>query len=299
MASTSSTDAPIELLKQTEKSINVFQKFWNNLDWDKIISTTIYKGLLIILVLVILALSRKIILKIMTNSIEKYKKRQKYDEGRLDTLQTVAKNFFQYLLFFLAIYCILTILGVPVGSLIAGAGIAGVAIGLGAQGFINDVITGFFIIYERQLEVGDHVIVNSIEGTVYQVGLRTTQVKSFNGTLNYIPNREILVISNLSRGDQQVLINIRVKPDEDIEKVKRLIDEVNKEKTGAIPDLKSDIVINGLVNLENGDFAVRVTTYATAGSQFNVKTELTTAYIEKLTTNGIEIPSAPIKLTVK
>ncbi|MGY3765414.1 mechanosensitive ion channel family protein [Vagococcus vulneris] len=296
---TSTTETQSEIIKQTEKSLNFFQKFWQNLDWDKILAFIINKGILIILVLILLALCRKLLLKIMNNSIKKYRKKQKYEAARLDTLQAVSKNLIQYLLFFLGIYSVLTILGVPVGSLVAGAGIAGVAIGLGAQGFINDVITGFFIIYERQIEVGDHVIINSLEGTVYQVGLRTTQVKSFNGTLNYIPNRQILVISNLSRGDQQVLINLRIKPNDDIEKIKSLIKEVNDKIEGDISSLKSDIIINGLITLENGDFAIQVITYATAGTQFKVKTELMTAYIEKLTENGIKIPDAPIKLTVK
>ncbi|MGO2083082.1 mechanosensitive ion channel family protein [Vagococcus sp.] len=294
-ASTSATET-IPLLKQTEKSLNLFQKFWDKLDWDKILGTVISKGLSIIIILIIIGITRKIILKVLANSFSNYKKKQSTNVGRIDTLETVARNFLQYFLFFIAIYAVLTITGVPVGSLIAGAGIAGVAIGLGAQGFISDVISGFFIIYERQLDVGDHVLINSIEGTVTQVGLRTTQVKSFNGTVNFIPNREILTVSNLSRGDQQVLIDVRVNPEDDIEKVKDLILEVNEHIRENIPELKSEITIVGLVNLENGSFAVRVVAYAEAGTQFTVKTKLTTAYIEKLTANGITIPSSPIKL---
>lgn len=293
----SSTDQ-IELLKHTGESLNVLQKFWQSLNWEKILSVLISKGLLIVIVLIVLGISRNILLKVLANSFENYKKKQGQNSGRIDTLETVARNFLQYLLFFIAIYCVLTIIGIPIGSLIAGAGIAGVAVGLGAQGFISDVISGFFIIYERQIEVGDHVMINAIEGHVTQVGLRTTQVRSFNGTLNYIPNREILTISNLSRGDQQVLIDIRVNPEEDIDKVKGLIEEVNQSIGDTLKDLTADITIVGLVTLPNGAFAVRVITYATAGQQFGIKTTLTTAYIEKLTENGITIPSSPINVTV-
>ncbi|MGO3732769.1 MAG: mechanosensitive ion channel family protein [Vagococcus sp.] len=293
---TSSTQ--LEIVKQTSKGLNLFHKFWANLNWEKIISTIITKAFLIMVVILILIIVRKIVLKILSNTFEKYKKKQTYSEGRITTMHTVARNFFQYFLFFVAVYSVLTIVGVPVGSLIAGAGIAGVAVGLGAQGFINDVITGFFIIYERQLDVGDHVVIDSVEGIVDQVGLRTTQIKSFNGTMNFVPNRQILIVSNMSRGNQQVLIDIRVKPEEDIERVKEIMEFVNKEQLINIAELRSEPNILGLVDLQNGSFAVRCVAYAVAGSQFMVKTEMTTAYIEALTNAGINIPTSPINLTM-
>lgn len=293
---TSSTQ--IELAKQTKKGIRVFQNFWDGLDWEKILSTVVYKGFIILLVLIIIFILRKIILNLIHTSFSNYRKKEAYSSGRLNTLETVTKNFAQYFLFFVMIYSVLTIIGVPVGSLIAGAGIAGVAIGLGAQGFINDVITGFFIIYERQLDVGDHVILDSVEGIVEQVGLRTTQVKSFNGTMNYIPNRQILIVSNLSRGNQQVIIDIRINPDEDIEAVKKIMSEVNNTLMETIPEIKSEPNIIGLINLPNGTFVVRCALYATSGSQLSVKSKLTTAYVESLTKAGITIPSSPMNLTI-
>lgn len=292
------TSTQLELTKQTEKGIRVFQNFWDNLDWEKILPTVIYKGMIILLILIIIFILRKIILNLIHRSFANYRKKETYSSSRLNTLETVLKNFAQYFLFFVMIYSVLTIIGVPVGSLIAGAGIAGVAIGLGAQGFINDVITGFFIIYERQLDVGDHVILDSVEGIVEQVGLRTTQVKSFNGTMNYIPNRQILIVSNLSRGNQQVIIDIRVNPDEDIEAVKKIMAEVNQELLSSIPEIKSEPNIIGLINLPNGAFVVRCSLYALSGSQLSVKSKLTTAYVESLTKAGITIPTSPLNLNI-
>ncbi len=292
------TSTQLELTKQTKKGLHVFQKFWDSLDWEKILSTVIYKTMLILIFLIILFIIRKIILRLIEKSFNNYRKKGSYSESRIKTLETLAKNFFQYFLFFVIVYSILTIIGIPVGSLIAGAGIFGVALGLGAQGFINDVITGFFIIYERQLDVGDHVILDTVEGIVDQVGLRTTQVKSFDGTLNYIPNRQILIVSNLSREDQQVLIDIRVKPDEDIEKVKQIIHQINEDIVKNIPEVKTDPTIIGLVNLPNGSFAVRSIVYAAAGTQAIVKSSITTAYVEALTKAGITIPTNPLSIGV-
>ncbi|HCM88769.1 MULTISPECIES: mechanosensitive ion channel domain-containing protein [Vagococcus] len=292
------TSTQLEITKQTKNGLRVFQNFLNNLDWEKIFSTVIYKAFLILLMCLLLFIVSKIVLKLIEKSFKNYRKKEAYSEGRLNTLETLAKNFFQYFLFFVIIYSILTIIGIPVGSLIAGAGIAGVAIGLGAQGFINDVITGFFIIYERQLDVGDHVILDTVEGVVEQVGLRTTQVKSFNGTLNYIPNRQILIVSNLSRGNQQVLIDIRVNPDEDIEKVINIMHKINEEVALNIPEVRSEPNILGLTALPNGAFAVRCILYAVAGSQIMVETALTTAYVEELTNQGVTIPTSPLNIGI-
>ena len=113
-----------------------------------------------------------------------------------------------YVLYFFLIYCLLSILGVPVSSLLAGAGLAGVALGLGAQGFLSDVVNGFFILLENQFEVGDAVEVGAVTGLVSTVGIRTTQIRGFDGTLHFIPNRNITIVSNKSRGDMRAQIHI-------------------------------------------------------------------------------------------
>ena len=115
-----------------------------------------------------------------------------------------------YVLYFFLVYCLLSILGVPVSSLLAGAGLAGVALGLGAQGFLSDVVNGFFILLENQFEVGDAVEVGAVTGLVSTVGIRTTQIRGFDGTLHFIPNRNITIVSNKSRGDMRAQIDIPV-----------------------------------------------------------------------------------------
>ena len=86
-----------------------------------------------------------------------------------------------YVLYFFLVYCLLSILGVPVSSLLAGAGLAEVALGLGAQGFLSDVVNGFSLL-ENQFEVGDAVEVGAVTGLVSTVGIRTTQIRGFDGT---------------------------------------------------------------------------------------------------------------------
>ena len=114
--------------------------------------------------------------------------------------------FNYHALFLFDFIVFLSILGLPVSSLLAGAGIAGVAIGMGAQGFLSDVINGFFILFERQLDVGDEVVLTNgpitVSGKVVSVGIRTTQLRSDDQALHFVPNRNITVVSNFSRKEE-------------------------------------------------------------------------------------------------
>ena len=111
------------------------------------------------------------------------------------TISRLIENILNYTLYFFLLYFVLSTLGLPVSSLLAGAGIAGVAIGMGAQGFLSDVVNGFFILFERQLDVGDQVEFTNgpitISGKVVSVGIRTTQLRSEDGVLHFVPNRSI------------------------------------------------------------------------------------------------------------
>src|SRR5690625_6943781 len=83
---------------------------------------------------------------------------------------------------------------VNIGALLAGAGIAGLAIGFGAQSLVKDVISGFFIIFEDQFSVGDYILINNLEGTVEEIGLRTTKVQSWTGEQHIIQNGDISMV---------------------------------------------------------------------------------------------------------
>ncbi|XIF20390.1 MAG: mechanosensitive ion channel family protein [Acetilactobacillus jinshanensis] len=150
------------------------------------------------------------------------------ESKKVSTLHTLSINALSYGLVIFWIYSVLSLIGIPVGTLITGAGIFSLAIGLGAQGFVSDIVSGFFILFEHQLNVGDYVQIGEIQGTVKAIGLRTTQVTSIDGTLNYIPNRNITVISNFSRNNMTAIIQIKINPDTPIKKSLNIIKAVNQ-----------------------------------------------------------------------
>ena len=298
LASTETVDSSApDLAEATVKKVSALQRFWNNINWDAIVATLIKKSLSILFLIFLFFIIQRIGKYLIDRTYANYSKKQHFSESRLKTLHTLIINAFQYTLFFFFIYSLLTIVGVPVGSLLAGAGIAGVAIGLGAQGFMNDLITGFFIILEQQMDVGDYIrlLALNIEGTVTSVGLRTTQIKAVDGTVHFIPNRNITTISNLSRANMQVLIDVRINPEEGYEKICEVITEVNETlKEKYIESIQTGPDIFGMVDLGNGNFAVRTTMYVLNGKQFAVKEEFLAQYIKALTEAGFTIPNTPI-----
>ncbi|HCR4108285.1 TPA: mechanosensitive ion channel family protein [Enterococcus faecalis] len=298
LASTETVDSSApDLAEATVKKVSALQRFWNNINWDAIVATLIEKSLSILFLIFLFFIIQRIGKYLIDRTYANYSKKQHFSESRLKTLHTLIINAFQYTLFFFFIYSLLTIVGVPVGSLLAGAGIAGVAIGLGAQGFMNDLITGFFIILEQQMDVGDYIrlLALNIEGTVTFVGLRTTQIKAVDGTVHFIPNRNITTISNLSRANMQVLIDVRINPEEGYEKICEVITEVNETlKEKYIESIQTEPDIFGMVDLGNGNFAVRTTMYVLNGKQFAVKEEFLAQYIKALTEAGFTIPNTPI-----
>ncbi|WP_249038399.1 mechanosensitive ion channel family protein [Companilactobacillus allii] len=211
-------------------------------------------------------------------------------QNKMNTIYTIVLNIFKYILLFFWIYAILSAIGIPVGTLIAGAGIFSLAIGLGAQGFVSDMVNGFFILLEQQISVGDYININGIEGTVTYVGIRTTQLKSVDGTLNFIPNRNITVVSNLSRNDMRALIEIPVSSDSPFDNIKQVIEHVDKGL-----DLKSLKItqkpsILGFSNLNDGTLVIQIVAFTKHGEQFNVKNVLMKKYLTALNSAGINLP---------
>ncbi|WYJ92859.1 small conductance mechanosensitive channel [Enterococcus sp. 9D6_DIV0238] len=295
----STTDSTLDIKVATERKVNALQRFWNDINWDHILAVVIEKTIYLVLLILLFIVLNRIGKLLIDRAYNNYSKKQSFSESRLKTLHTLIINAFQYTLFFFFIYSLLTTVGVPVGSLLAGAGIAGVAIGLGAQGFMNDIITGFFIILEQQMDVGDYVRLTAlgIEGTVTSVGLRTIQMKALDGTVHFIPNRNITTISNLSRSNMQVLIDVRIIPDEGYDQIVAVIEQVNQElKEKYSESIQSGPTVFGMVDLGNGNFAIRTTMYVLNGKQAVIREEFLAQYVKKLSEANFSIPNTPITL---
>lgn len=273
------------------------QKYVSQFNVDALLTAFINKILSLVLLFIAFYMVKKLakasVKKVLVPSL----KVSTQDIGRQKTISRLVESMLNYLLYFILIYSILTILGLPVSSLFAGAGIAGVAIGLGAQGFLSDLINGFFILLERQFDVGDVVKLTNgpitISGTIVSMGIRTTQVRDADGTLHFIPNRNILVVSNQSRGDMRAQVDIPLKFNSDLEQVGRVIEEVNRREVSKFDQI-TGVTVLGPQNTANGQFVYRVNLFVANGQQSSIYHQFFGFYQEALRQAGIDLPSTSL-----
>ncbi|KRN23064.1 mechanosensitive ion channel family protein [Lacticaseibacillus camelliae] len=272
-------------------------RYFQRIDWSQILDKVLGTTLEIILFSVLFLLVNSIGKRLINRGFKSYTSRPGISSTRAKTMHTLSINVLGYTVFFFYLYAVLSVLGVPVGSLLAGAGIVGIALGLGAQGFVADVVTGFFILLEGQIDVGDAVRLGEVTGTVTAVGLRTTIVKSYDGTVNYIPNRNITIVSNLSRSNMQALVSLPMRADADLNTVREVIDQVNDTLVPKVKAIRQGPEILGLTASANGTFSYQVKFLTQNGEQLAVQRQFLAAYIEALHKAGIDLPSAPLTLT--
>ena len=150
-------------------------------------------------------------------------------EKRAKTLGGIIRAVITVVVYVAAMMMIVGEFGVQIGPLLAGAGIAGLAVGFGAQTLVKDVINGFFILLEDQIRVGDVVNVGGLGGLVEAISLRTTRLRDLEGRVHIIPNGSIEVATNLTREWSRALIDVGVAYKEDIDKVIEIMKEVGDE----------------------------------------------------------------------
>ena len=148
-------------------------------------------------------------------------------QRKAETAVTITKSLSRYIIFFLAIAATIGQLGLTsaMSSLLAAAGVGGIALGIGAQSFIKDVVAGLFLIFEDQMSVGDYITAADVTGTVEEITLRTTVVRGFRGEINVIPNGSIGVLTNFSRADYLAMVDVAIDREADIARAERCMRE--------------------------------------------------------------------------
>ncbi len=270
--------------------VNAIGNRIKDIEWEGLIVTLGIGALKLIGIyiafLIIKATANKIIERIFT----RYKERQDVSEGRAQTLQGLTKNIIGYALIFIFFVTVLQIFGIAVTGILAGAGIVGLAVGFGAQGLVSDVVTGFFILLEKQIDVGDYVTTGSFSGIVEEVGLKTTQIRGFDGTLNYIPNREISSLSNHSRGNMRALVDIGISYDDNIDKAITVLQEACDKIATENDNIVDGPNVLGVQTLGSSDVVIRIIAKTKNMEQWAVERSLRKSLKEALDANGIEIP---------
>lgn len=193
--------------------------------WLSVGSTVAKLGAILIVSNIIVRIGNSLIGRIFASPANKSRS-MAVDESRAKTLSGLLKNALRYAMGIIALLMVLDLFGIDTKALLGGAAVLGLTISFGAQNLVRDVISGFFIIYERQYDVGEYVNIAGVSGVVEQVGLRTTVLRDWSGEVHTVPNGLIDKTTNSSRSASRALVEVTVPYSQDLEKVTQVMEGV-------------------------------------------------------------------------
>lgn len=222
-----------------------------------------------------------------------YKSFSKFSmERRSDTVASLLSSLSKYIVYFIVFCNVLVMWGINITSILALGGAVSVAIGLGAQDIIKDMMAGFFIITENQFGVGDIVELNGFSGTVESIGIRTTRIRNSDGNVHIVPNGQISIVTNMSKGFNRAIVDISVAYGEDIDKVFYVLKSEfknifnNKLIEGIIDEPK----VWGINELADSGIVIRIAADSEIGENWRIERELRKFILKRFEKEKIEIP---------
>lgn len=229
--------------------------------------------------------------RIIDRVVDHLFKLSKVETNKAHTLRKLIKSVAHYSLYFIALLTVLSKFGINLGPVLAGAGILGLAIGFGAQSLVKDVITGFFLIFERQLEVGDIVEINGlIRGTVEEVGLRITKIREYSQRLHYLANGTISQVTNYNREKMRAIVPITVPYESNLDIVSKALEEVCEvvgEKFEGTLVEKPEVV--GVTNIDQNGVQFTITALSDPSEYWNLEREMRKESVLVLHKNNVHI----------
>jgi small-conductance mechanosensitive channel len=209
---------------------------------------------------------------------------------RVQAVSSVLAGAVSFVVYLIALFLVLAELGVDLAPLLAGAGVAGLAIGFGAQSLVKDCFSGVFILLEDQYAVGDIVDVGEATGVVENVSLRATRLRSVDGVVWHVPNGEIVRVGNMSQHWSRSLLDIEVAYDTDLKRAKELIAEVAGEYAETDEEVLDEPEVWGVEALGASGIVIRLVVKTKPSAQWRVSRELRERVKERFDAEGIEIP---------
>lgn len=216
------------------------------------------------------------------------------NDRRMNTLSAILKKIVKYTTVFIGIAVSLDLFNINTTSLIATAGIGGLAIGFGAQSLVKDIITGFFILLEDQYAVGDYVKIGGLEGIVEELGVRVTKLRDFTGELHIIPNSNVQIVTNRTRGAMRALVKISIAYEEDIERAIKVLEKVSEDLAKSNENIIEGPTVLGVTEFGGSDVVLTVVAKTKPMEQWAVERAMRKAIKEAFNREDIEIPYSKI-----
>jgi len=259
----------------------------------------IEKLIAVILTCMIILWAVRLVAKAVRRAISREHVLSSEAERRAKTLGAVLENTARILVVAFFVLMTLQEFGVNISPLVAGAGIAGVALGFGAQSLVKDVIAGFFLLMENQYGVGDIISVDDHHsGTVERMTLRITQIRDAEGQAHYIPNGGINQVIVMSKDYARALVDVEVCSDQDADRVMEVLRELGAELRKDRPEQVLEATdVKGVESFSASGYILRTLTKTSPGKQWDVARELRRRILLRFRLEGIAMPS-PVVLNL-
>ncbi|MDO4567709.1 MAG: mechanosensitive ion channel [Clostridia bacterium] len=244
----------------------------------------------IVLIALLVIWAAQIALRIARNVQQKGSKAG--DTRKIDTVGSVIMGVVRCVVWFVAITAVIGALGLEdaMASILAVAGIGGLLLTVGAQSLVKDVVTGIFMLFEDQVEVGDFVTAGSVTGTVTAITLRTLTIRGPRGEMNVVPNGNVSVLTNFSRNDYTAIIDVGIAYEADVNRALALMLEEGEAYVESSGGDAFNPAIAGVVELSDSSVKLRMTIGVKNLTHLAVQNELNKRIKERFAAEGIEIP---------
>lgn len=224
------------------------------------------------------------------------------DGRRLQTLTRVVRYAFNVAVAVVTVLLILGEFGVSVAPMLGAAGVVGIALGFGAQSLVKDYFTGFFLLLENQIRVGDVVEAGGKSGCVEELTLRYLRLRDYAGHVHYVPNGSITVVTNMSLGFANAVMDVTVAWGQDLDRVFPLLLRLGRELQADPafgPKILEPLEISGVEQLAESGVTLRCRFKAVPLEQHVVRREFLKRLKAEFARAGIEVPSPQIKLIAR
>lgn len=269
-----------------------FHQFFTQLS-DKFSNPDFWGALLYgFLKIIFLLIAAKVVIRLGSAAFHRLfsNRAVRMDERRVKTLTILSSSILKYVVYFFVIMTTLEQLDFEIKTLLAGAGVVGLAVGFGAQSLVKDIITGFFIIFEDQFAVGDVIQTKTYTGTVEAIGLRITRVRAWTGEVHIIPNGQITEITNFSKANSLAVIDVGVSYEENLDWVFQTLKDLLKKAEQEIPEIVREPQVLGIQEFGVNEVKIRVIADCKPTENFAVARELRRRIKQSFDEKGIEIP---------
>lgn len=251
-----------------------------------IISRLLSAGAVLIVGLILLKLG-----KMLIRAIARARgKSSPQKAGRAETFRSVISSVFTYIMFFILVMIILSLFNVDVTSMLAAAGVVGIALAFGAQTLVKDLLAGLFIWGERSMEVGDLVRINDLDGTVEAITIRTTSIRNYNGNVFTIPNGDIRTIANMSRDFKRAIVNVPCPYEANQEWIVDIVREEMKIAAEEVQGIDTVPDVMSIVAFDKNSVRLQVAVVCAVGEHWRIERELRTRIKARFDREGIVMP---------